>query len=516
MAAGFPERDARGACLFGIRQPIANRLIAMSSRQAIQGLAPELLWQRFYEIAQIPRPSKKEERITAHFEALFQSMGLKYSKDKVGNLVARVPATRGRGKAPIVVLQGHSDMVCEKNRGTEHDFDRDPIRLVRHGEWIGADGTTLGADNGIGVAAALAIAADPTAMHGPLEILITVDEETGLTGANQISGKMLKGRYLLNLDTEEDGVFCIGCAGGMDTAGVFSVKNTAAPSSNDHAAFALRISGLKGGHSGTDIHVGRANAIKLLARTLHALQALSPQITHLQGGSKRNAIPREAETTVVFPIAVIEKAKAIVARCEQDFQNEFRTADGGVRVNLEPVTMPASVYAKPFAKKVLGALLALPHGVVRMSTDIEDLVETSTNLATVVSDEKTLTIGTNQRSSVDSAKRYIAASVAAGLKLAGARVTHTDGYPGWQPNMQSPLLDICRTAATELYGTAPEIKAIHAGLECGILGGKYPGMDMISFGPTITGAHSPDERVHIPAVEKFYELLKRVLDALSK
>jgi dipeptidase D len=405
-------------------------------------------------------------------------------------------------------------MVCEKNRGTTHDFDHDPIHLVRHDDWIGANGTTLGADNGIGVAAALAIAGDPTAIHGPLEILITVDEETGLTGANQISSKMLRGKYLLNLDTEEDGVFCIGCAGGMDTAGVFQVKNTAAPGAG-HVAFALRVSGMKGGHSGTEIHVGRANAIKLLARTLLALQPLAPQITHLQGGSKRNAIPREAEVTMVLPASAVEKAKAVVARCEQDFQNEFRTADGGAQVSLEPVSMPALVYAKPFAKKILNTLLALPHGVVRMSTDIEDLVETSTNLATIVSDDHTLTIGANQRSSVESAKRYIAASVAAGLKLAGAKVTHSDGYPGWQPNMQSPLLQICRAAATELYGKAPEIKAIHAGLECGILGGKYPGMDMISFGPTITGAHSPDERVHIPAVEKFYDLLKMVLEAMS-
>lgn len=486
----------------------------MSSRQAIEGLAPDLLWQRFFEITQIPRPSKKEERITAHFEQLFQSMGLKYTKDKVGNLVAHVPATKGREKAPVVVLQGHSDMVCEKNRGTTHDFDHDPIHLVRHDDWIGANGTTLGADNGIGVAAALAIAGDPTAIHGPLEILITVDEETGLTGANQISSKMLRGKYLLNLDTEEDGVFCIGCAGGMDTAGVFQVKNTAAPGAG-HVVFALRVSGLKGGHSGTEIHVGRANAIKLLARTLLALQPLAPQITHLQGGSKRNAIPREAEVTVVLPASAVEKAKAVVARCEQDFQNEFRTADGGAQVSLEPVSMPALVYAKPFANKILNTLLALPHGVVRMSTDIEDLVETSTNLATIVSDDHTLTIGANQRSSVESAKRYTAASVAAGLKLAGAKVTHSDGYPGWQPNMQSPLLQICRAAATELYGKAPEIKAIHAGLECGILGGKYPGMDMISFGPTITGAHSPDERVHIPAVEKFYDLLKMVLEAMS-
>ncbi len=487
----------------------------MSSRQAIQNLTPALLWERFYEISQIPRPSKKEERVTAHFEQLFTSLGLKYTKDKVGNLVARVPATRGYGKAPTVVLQGHSDMVCEKNRGTEHDFDRDPIQLVREGEWIKAKGTTLGADNGIGVAAALAILSDPAAVHGPLEILITIDEETGLTGANQISSRLLKGKYLLNLDSEEDGIFYIGCAGGVDTTGTLRVQTMPVPS-GEHAAFSLRVAGLKGGHSGGDIHIGRANAIKLLARTLQALQPLSPCITAIQGGSKRNAIPREAELTLVIPQAAVAKAQAVVARCEQEFQNEYKVTDGGVRLVLESTGTPQTVYTKALAKKLLQALMALPHGVIQMSADIEDLVETSTNLATVVSDAQTIVIGTNQRSSVDSAKRYIAGSVAAGFQLAGAKVAQTDGYPGWQPNMQSRLLQICRRVAVEHYGHEPEIKAIHAGLECGILGGKYPGLDMISFGPTITGAHSPDEQVHIPAVEKFYELLKAVLRAIAE
>lgn len=486
----------------------------MSSLQAIQSIAPAGLWQRFYEISQIPRPSKKEERITAHFEQLFNSLGIKYTKDKVGNLVARVPATKGYKNAPIVVLQGHSDMVCEKNRGTAHDFDRDPIELVRHGDWIRANGTTLGADNGIGVAAALALLDDPTAEHGPLEILITIDEETGLTGANQISNKLLKGKRLLNLDSEEDGIFYIGCAGGMDTTGTFRVQTTPAPT-GDYTAFALRVSGLKGGHSGGDIHIGKANALKLLARTLHALQALSPGLADVQGGSKRNAIPREAEATLILPSGQVEKARAIIAGAEKAFQNEFKVTDPGVRLSLEATGKPGAVYTKTLAKKLIDTLLALPHGVIQMSADIEDLVETSTNLATIVSDDKTIVIGTNQRSSVESAKKYIAASVAATLRLAGAKVSHTDGYPGWQPNMQSELLHICKAVYARLEGKEPEIKAIHAGLECGILGGKYPGMDMISFGPTITGAHSPNEQVHIPAVEKFYALLKEVLKAMK-
>ncbi len=487
----------------------------MSSSSAISGLRPADLWQRFYEISQIPHPSKKEERITAHFEQLFTRLGLKYTKDKVGNLVARVPATRGYAKAPTVILQGHSDMVCEKNRGTKHDFDKDPIQLVRDGDWIGAAGTTLGADNGIGVAAALAILSDPTVIHGPLEILITIDEETGLTGANQLSPRLLKGKYLLNLDSEEDGIFYIGCAGGMDTSGTFKTQTMPVPA-GDYVAYTLRVSGLKGGHSGGDIHLGRGNAIKLLARTLNALQPLSPFLNEIQGGSKRNAIPREAETTLVIPRTAVEKAHAIVTRCGQDFQNEFHKTDGGVNLTLEDAKMPRAVYTKSLAKKLLNTLLALPHGVIQMSADIEDLVETSTNLATVTSDDNAIVIGTNQRSSVESAKRYIGASVAATLRLAGARVAHSDGYPGWQPNMQSRLLQLCKKAATPLYGKEPEIKAIHAGLECGILGGKYPGLDMISFGPTITGAHSPDERVHVPAVEKFYILLKEVLRALAE
>jgi len=487
----------------------------MSSIEAIHNLKPAILWQRFYEISQIPRPSKKEEKITAHFEQMFNGLGIAYTKDKVGNLVAKIPASKGYAKAPIVVLQGHSDMVCEKNRGVEHDFDKDPIHLLRKGEWIKANGTTLGADNGIGVAAALAVMTDPEVIHGPLEILITIDEETGLTGANQLSTKILKGKFLLNMDSEEDGIFYIGCAGGVDTSGTFMVQHTSLGKQYDSSQ-TLLISGLTGGHSGGDIHLGRANAIKLLARTLEALKPVDYGLANMQGGSKRNAIPREAEVNLVFAAKDLEKVEAICRRCEHDFKSEYNVQDGDVKITLESAPLPQTVYTKSFAKKIVATLLALPHGVIQMSADIDDLVETSTNLATVVSDGKTLTIGANQRSSVDSAKNYIAASVASVLRLAGAKVNKSDGYPGWKPNLNSKLLQICREAAKPLYEQAPEIKAIHAGLECGILGGKYPQLDMISFGPTITGAHSPDEQVHIPAVEKFYDLLKLVLKALAK
>jgi dipeptidase D len=481
---------------------------------AIQGLQPVLLWQRFYELTQIPRPSKKEERVTAHFEDLFKSLNLRYTKDKVGNLVVKVPPKRGFSKAPVVVLQGHSDMVCEKNREVAHDFDTDPIRMVRDGDWIGADGTTLGADNGIGVAAALALLSDPTAVHGPLEILITVDEETGLTGANQLSGKRLKGKYLLNLDTEETGVFCIGCAGGMDTIGWLRADTAPVPA--DWICLDIQVGGLKGGHSGMDIHLGRANSIKLLARTLQGLLLLGGRVAAVSGGSKRNAIPREAEARVALAADKADRAAAWIVKCREDFQAEYRVTDGGVSVVGGTAQRTDVACTVGFSKKIVNTLMAMPTGVMAMHPEIPELVETSTNLATLGMEDGQLRIGTSQRSSVESSKQAMAASVASLLRLAGARVEQTDGYPGWQPNLQSDLLEICRRVGKEQSGTAPEIKAVHAGLECGILGGKYPGMQMISFGPTITGAHSPDERVHIPAVRQFYDLLKAILKSIAQ
>jgi dipeptidase D len=487
----------------------------MHSPTILDGLRPELLWRFFYEISQIPRCSKREGRVTVYLEEQFSRLGLKYTRDKAGNLIARVPASRGRKGAPVVVLQAHSDMVCEKNRTSSHDFERDPIRWLHQEEWIGAQGTTLGADNGIGVAAALAVAADLQAVHGPMEILITVDEETGLNGAKGLSPKALKGRYLLNLDTEEDGVFCIGCAGGVDTNGSFVVPVEPVAPAGKTALF-VRIGGLKGGHSGMDIHLGRANAIKLLARLLHELAPLSPRIAYLQRGSKRNAIAREAEALLVVSEGQMEALHARLAQCRQLFRSEFGTTDSDLYVSAEGAPMPERVYRSSWATKMVRTLLALPHGVVRMSADIEGLVETSTNLATVIQERERLVIGTSQRSSVEGAKRHLAASVGAVLKLAGAKVSHSDGYPGWQPNVHSPLLAISRRVAERVLGRPPRVEAIHAGLECGLIGAKYPGMDMLSFGSTIRGAHSPDERVHIPAVERFYELLKGILEEISR
>lgn len=486
-----------------------------SSDEAIHGLQPALLWQRFFELSQIPRASKKEAQVTAHLEALFQSLNLKYTKDKVGNLIAKVPATRGYSKAPIVVLQGHSDMVCEKNRDVQHDFDKDPIQLRRTGDWITANGTTLGADNGIGVAAALAILSDKTAVHGPLEILITVDEETGLTGANQLSDKRLHGKYLLNLDTEDDGVFCIGCAGGVDTVGMFELE-TQALATGAHQAWRLQLGGLKGGHSGTDIHQGRANAIRLLARTWHTLQVLKPQVFDWSGGSKRNAIPREAEMGLVIPENAESRLKEIVQECQAQFQTEFSLSETDIKLELVPAPLPEAVWSARLARRVAQVLLALPSGVQQMSMAIPGLVETSTNLATVTIENGRLRIGTSQRSSVESAKHALAAGIAACFKLAGAKVQQTDGYPGWQPKPDAQLLQICSKVYRTQAGQDPHIEAVHAGLECGILGNKYPAMEMISFGPTITGAHSPDERVHIPAVRKFYDLLKNILKAIAE
>ncbi len=415
----------------------------------------------------------------------------------------------------MVVLQAHSDMVCEKNRGTEHDFDRDPIQLVRQGDWIGANGMTLGADNGIGVAAALAIAADAEAVHGPLEILITVDEETGLNGAKALSDKAMKGRYLLNLDSEEDGVFCIGCAGGVDTNASFLLQ-TEPSGVGDALAFSLHIGGLKGGHSGVDIHLGRANAIQLLARTWWERQPLRPWVAALQGGSRRNAITCEAEAVMCIDKRQRASFEERLRRCQDVFVAEFGTTDPDLKISWEVVPLPTRVYTRRFADRILRLLLALRQGIVRMSPDIEGLVETSINLATLAQEEDRLVIGTNQRSMLEDAKRHLAASVASAMRLAGGRVAHSDGYPGWRPNVNTHLLSVGRRVAERILGHAPRVEAIHAGLECGLIGAKYPGMEMISFGPKITRAHSPDERVHIPSVERFYRLLKGILEEISR
>lgn len=485
------------------------------SLKVIEGLKPELVWKNFYDISQVPRPSKSEEKVRAFLRKFAEENKLEMKEDAVGNIVMKVPATKGYENAPVIVLQGHVDMVCEKNKGTEHDFEIDPIKLVKDGDWIKADGTTLGADNGIGSAAALAIAQDKSAVHGPLELLFTVDEETGLTGANNLQPGFIEGKTLLNLDSEEDGTFYVGCAGGQDSAGIFEIQFE--DIRNGFKPYNLLIGGLKGGHSGMNIPDGRANAIKILGRLLLKLEKFDHQIALITGGSKRNAIPREAEAVVLINPDSLKGIEKFIDEFIKEILAEYKTNDGGLKISLFPLETPVEkAYSKKFVRTITDVINAMPHGVIAFSPDIEGLVETSTNLATITLKGKKLVIGTSQRSSIETAKNAIANSVKAVFDLAGAATEVGDGYPGWKPDMNSKVLALSKSVYQKLFGEIPEIKAVHAGLECGILGDKYPGLDMISLGPIIEGAHSPDERVNIPNVAKFYGLLKGILAELVK
>lgn len=484
--------------------------------KAIDGLAPAVLWNRFYEISQIPRPSKHEERIRLYLRNFAGTNNLEFKEDKVGNIVITIPPKPGFENVPGVVLQSHVDMVCEKNKNTEHDFFNDPINLIKDGEWIKADGTTLGADNGIGVAAALAIATDNHFNHGPIELLFTVDEETGLTGANNLEPGFVQGKYLLNLDTEEDGFFYVGCAGGMDTMGTFKIES--AQIDDSWLPYTIFVSGLKGGHSGINISDKRGNAIKLLALLLNKLKVIDYYLVLISGGSKRNAIAREAEAQLLIKSEDEALLREKINEFSLESVLEFKSTDRELKITFEKSESgkTGTVYTKEFTNRILNVLLSMPHGVISMSPDIPGLVETSTNLATVVVENERIKIGTSQRSSIESAKKNIAASVKAVFDLAGAEVIVGDGYPGWQPNLDSKLLHLSRKVFKDLFGRTPELKAVHAGLECGILGDKYPGLEMISFGPTIESAHSPDEKIKIEDVEKFYRLLKAILVEVSK
>lgn len=486
------------------------------SKEAIEGLKPEILWQRFYEISQIPRPSKKEEKILEYLRNFAKEHNIKMLEDDAHNIVMKVPATKGYENAPTVIIQGHVDMVCEKNKGTKHDFDNDPIKLIRDGDWIRADGTTLGADNGIGVAAGLSMITDDSVVHGPLELLFTVDEETGLTGANNLATDILEGKTLLNCDSEEDGAFYVGCSGGQDTVGIYDIEWKELK--NDLVPYELTITGLKGGHSGLDIANGRANAIKLLARFMLNLTDMDYRIAELNGGSKRNAIPREAEAILLIKESEAAKIKKAADEFVKEALLEYKRNDGGLKVELNKKDGSYNkAFKRKFAKRIIHVLNSLPHGIMAMSPDIPDLVETSTNLATVFTEGDKIRIGTSQRSSIETAKLNISNVVKSIFALSGAEeILDADSYPGWQPNMDSQILKLGKEVFKDKFGKEPEIKAIHAGLECGILADKYPGLDMVSFGPTIQGAHSPDEKVNIKDVEKFYTLLSGILEKIAK
>ncbi len=460
------------------------------------------MWSIFEEITRVPRPSKKEGKIREYLIDFARKHGLEHAMDPIGNVVIRRP-----GKQPTVVLQSHMDMVCEKNSDISFDFENDPIEAYVDGEWVRARGTTLGADDGIGMAAALALLIDKRQELPAVEALFTVDEETGLTGAFNLGEGMLTGRYLINLDSEDEGEIFIGCAGGVDTLATFPMVKKPAPA--DHAFFRIDIRGLKGGHSGDDINKGLANANKLITRFLwHGSRILKMQLCAIGGGNLRNAIPREAYAIFAIPIALVKSFSKYCKRYTADITGEFGLTEPGIEITIsEQDSQPICD-----ARGLIYALQGLPNGVLAMSAAMPGLVETSSNLASIKSTgEDSVVVVTSQRSSVDSARWDAAAAVGSVLALGGGVVEHSDGYPGWKPDPTSKLLKISVEQYQKLFDTEPVVRAIHAGLECGLFLEKYPNLEMISIGPTLRGVHSPDERLEIATVNKFWQHLVAIL-----
>ena len=474
-------------------------------------LKPESVFYYFSEICKVPRPSKKEEKIISYLENFAAEQKLEIKKDEAGNILIKKPATPGKENLKTVVLQSHVDMVCEKNNDVEHDFLADPIETIIDGEWLKAKGTTLGADNGIGVATELAILAANDIEHGPIECLFTIDEETGLTGAFALKEGFMSGDILLNLDSEDEGELFIGCAGGIDSVGEFHYREVPVPTG--YFFFRVDVKGLKGGHSGGDIHLGRGNANKILNRFLsQTAKKYDMYICEVNGGNLRNAIPREAYAICAVPHDAKEPVRVDLNIFIADIENEFAVSEPDLKLTLQSETPRKMAIDQDTSSRLLKTLYAVPHGVYAMSQDIPGLVETSTNLASIkIIDSKKIKIETSQRSSILSARNDMANTVRAAFELGGARVSFGEGYPGWKPNPHSEILEIAVASYKRLFGVDAKVKAIHAGLECGLFLDKYPGLDMISFGPTLTGVHSPDERMHIPSVEKFWNHLLDVL-----
>ena len=479
-------------------------------------LKPEGIWKEFNGILGVPRPSKKEAKMVAYLEKWAKDHKVKYVKEDCGNIIMSVPATKGMEDRQTVILQAHMDMVCEKNSDKKHDFEKDPIEPVIKGEWLHANGTTLGADDGIGVAAALAVIADPKVEHGPLECIFTVDEETGLTGAMKLDPKDFTGRILLNLDSEDEGEIFIGCAGGMDT--IIKVWYELEPAPEDSTAYRVTVSGLKGGHSGDDINKNLANANKLLTRILwQGTNWFDLALYDFQGGNLRNAIAREATAVVFIPNDCTDDFLHYVRDMENHFKREYQVTEPGLKVTAEVEEVQPDVVIDEMSQyDLLNGLNACPHGVIAMSQTIPNFVETSTNLASCKKKEGYFFIQTSQRSSIESSKQDIANMVEAVWSLADADVEHTDGYPGWAPNPNSAILDIAVTCYKKRFKKDPKVRAIHAGLECGLIGDKIPGMDMISFGPTLRGVHSPDERCEIATVQMFWDFMCDILKDVPK
>ncbi|MGI6718140.1 MAG: aminoacyl-histidine dipeptidase [Bacteroidales bacterium] len=483
--------------------------------QSIKQLQPNLIWEKFYDLTQIPRPSHHEEKIVKFLKEFGEGLNLETIVDEIGNVIIRKPATKGMEDRKGIILQAHMDMVPQKNSNIKHDFKKDPIETIIDGEWVRANETTLGADNGMGVSAALAVLESTDIAHGPIEVLLTATEETGMDGANGLKPGILKGDILLNLDSETEGELYIGCAGGVDANVEFKFKPVEAP--KDHTTFKLSVQGLKGGHSGMDIHLGRGNANKILFRYLNIIKdRWNAVLASVDAGSLRNAIPREAFATVLIPDNLVKDFKQCVKNYEATIQNEIGDIEPNVRVSVSKVKTPDTIIDPKVAKKLILSVIAAKNGVARMSTSMPNLVETSSNLAIVKSYEKTIEINALIRSSVDSSKMALAEYFASAFRLAGAKVKLDAEYPGWQPNTDSEILKLALKTYKSLFNEEAKITAVHAGLECGILGAKYPNWDMISFGPTIQNPHSPNERVNISSVDKFYKFLLELLKNAPK
>lgn len=479
---------------------------------ALAQLEPRELWKHFAALAAIPRASTKEAKAREYVLSVAAAAGLKAEHDHVGNTVIRKPARRGREGAPMALLQGHLDMVCEKNEGTAHNFDTDPIKVRRDGDWLTADGTTLGADNGVGVAAALAIMESTDIAHGALEFVFTIDEETGLTGAAEFPAGMLHSKYFLNLDNEEKDTICIGCAGGVKTT---ARRKVALRPAKGDSGWRIKVSGLKGGHSGVDIHQGRGNALRVLGGVLQNLMdSLPVEVATLTGGSAQNAIPREASAIVALDAAHAEKLKAAVSKLENEYKADLGGFDPELQISIEKGARSAQVIDSADARKAVDLLVTLPHGVLAMSPDVPGLVQNSTNLAIVNTKGDEIEIVTSQRSAIASSKNAAARLVATAFRLAGFEVEHSGGYPGWKPEPNSEIVRKLQQVHEKVFGHSANLIAMHAGLECGVIGEKYPGMQMASFGPTIVGPHSPNERVEISSVEGFWKYLKAVLESI--
>ena len=479
----------------------------------IRELEPKEVWNRFADINAVPRPSKKEQKITAFMVDFGKKLGLETTSDAYGNVIIRKPATAGLENKKPIILQSHLDMVCQKNNDTVFDFDNQGIETYIDGDWVRAKGTTLGADNGMGVAAIMAILESKTIAHPALEALFTTDEETGMTGAEKLSSDALKGEILLNLDTELDTEIEIGCAGGIDVSAYYEYKEEATPS--DVVAYHIVVTGLLGGHSGMEIHLGRGNANKIMNRVLfHQYEKHGLRLSHLHGGGLRNAIPREAHALVTIPEADADGLWELASDYLDIFQTEYKGIEDSVSLSLERVELPQTVVPEEIQDGVIGALDACINGVQSMLTEFPGIVESSTNMARVTIGGGLFTATFLVRSSSESRKDYVASQIESAMNLAGAEVEFAGGYNGWAPNASSAVLQTLRRAYEEVMGVSPEVTVVHAGLECGIIQGVMPDMDMISIGPDIRSPHSPDEKVHIASVARTWEVLKKGLELI--